>query len=35
VLQDAEIDRMLEWFADPNWEALSPIIMAAWGRRTE
>jgi SAM-dependent methyltransferase len=35
VLQDAEIDRMLELFADPNWEALSPVIMAAWGRRTE
>jgi SAM-dependent methyltransferase len=32
-LSDAEIDRMLELFEDPNWSALSPIIMAAWGRR--
>jgi SAM-dependent methyltransferase len=31
-LSDAEIDRMLELFADPDWAALSPIIFAAWGR---
>jgi len=33
LLSDAEIDRMLELFQDPNWSALSPIIMAAWGSR--
>jgi SAM-dependent methyltransferase len=32
-LSDAEIDRMLELFADPDWAALSPVIFAAWGRR--
>lgn len=31
-LSDAEIDRMLELFADPGWAALSPIIFACWGR---
>jgi SAM-dependent methyltransferase len=33
MLTDAEIDRMLELFEDPNWSAFSPVIMAAWGRR--
>jgi hypothetical protein len=28
----AEVDRMLELFADPNWAAFSPIIVACWGR---
>jgi SAM-dependent methyltransferase len=32
-LTHAEVDRMLELFDDPEWSALSPIIMAAWGRR--
>jgi SAM-dependent methyltransferase len=32
-LTDAQVDRMLELFDDPDWSALSPIIMAAWGRR--
>jgi SAM-dependent methyltransferase len=32
-LTDADIDRMLELFEDPNWSAYSPIILAAWGRR--
>jgi SAM-dependent methyltransferase len=32
-LSDAEVDRMLELFADPEWAALSPVIFAAWGRR--
>jgi len=31
-LTDAEIDRMLELFADPDWAALSPIVFACWGR---
>jgi SAM-dependent methyltransferase len=31
-LTDAEVDRMLELFDDPDWAALSPIIMAAWGQ---
>jgi SAM-dependent methyltransferase len=31
-LGDAEIDRMLELFADPDWAAVSPVIFAAWGR---
>jgi SAM-dependent methyltransferase len=31
-LSDADVDRMLELFADPAWAALSPIIFAAWGR---
>ncbi|MGH6878459.1 MAG: hypothetical protein ACREHV_13950, partial [Rhizomicrobium sp.] len=31
-LTDAEVDRMLELFADPEWAALSPIIFACWGR---
>jgi len=31
-LTDAEIDRMLELFADPDWAALSPIILGCWGR---
>jgi SAM-dependent methyltransferase len=33
LLSDAEVDRMLELFEDPNWAAYSPIILAAWGRR--
>jgi SAM-dependent methyltransferase len=33
MLTDAEVDRMLELFDDPNWSAFSPIIMAAWARR--
>lgn len=32
-LTDADIDRMLVLFDDPRWSALSPVIMAAWGRR--
>lgn len=32
-LAAAEIDRMLEFFDDPQWSALSPIVMAAWGTR--
>jgi SAM-dependent methyltransferase len=32
-LTEAEIDRMLALFADPDWAALSPIIFACWGRR--
>jgi hypothetical protein len=31
-LSNAEIDRMLELFANPEWAAFSPIIMACWGR---
>lgn len=31
-ITDAEINRMLELFADPDWAAFSPIIMACWGR---
>jgi SAM-dependent methyltransferase len=31
-LTDAEVDRMLELFADPAWSALSPLIVAAWGQ---
>ncbi|MGH6989219.1 MAG: class I SAM-dependent methyltransferase [Stellaceae bacterium] len=31
-LTDAELDRMLELCADPEWAALSPIIFACWGR---
>lgn len=31
-LTDAQVDRMLELFDDPNWAAFSPIIVAAWGR---
>jgi hypothetical protein len=34
MLTDDEVDRMLELFEDPNWAAMSPIIMAAWGRRS-
>ncbi|MGP0088723.1 MAG: class I SAM-dependent methyltransferase [Xanthobacteraceae bacterium] len=33
-LTDAEVDRMLELFANPGWAALSPIIFACWGRAT-
>jgi hypothetical protein len=33
-LTDMEIDRMLELFVDPNWAALSPIILGCWGRAT-
>jgi len=32
-LSDAEVDRMLQLFDDPDWAAMTPIIMAAWGRR--
>jgi SAM-dependent methyltransferase len=32
-LSDPEVDRMLELFEDPAWSALTPIVMAAWGRR--
>jgi SAM-dependent methyltransferase len=31
-LSNAEIDRVLELFANPEWAAFSPIIMACWGR---
>ena len=31
-LSDAEVDRMLDLFDNPAWSALSPIVMAAWGR---
>jgi 2-polyprenyl-3-methyl-5-hydroxy-6-metoxy-1,4-benzoquinol methylase len=31
-LSDAEVDCMLELFANPDWAAFSPIIMACWGR---
>jgi SAM-dependent methyltransferase len=34
-LTDAQVERMLELFDDPDWAALSPIIMAAWGRRAK
>lgn len=27
-----EIDRVLELFANPDWAAFSPLIMACWGR---
>jgi SAM-dependent methyltransferase len=30
-LAAAEIDRMLELFDNPQWAAISPIVMAAWG----
>lgn len=33
LLSPVEIDRMLEHFDDPAWSALSPLIVAAWGRR--
>jgi SAM-dependent methyltransferase len=33
LLSDAEVDRMLELFDDPEWAAYSPIILGAWGRR--
>jgi SAM-dependent methyltransferase len=32
MLTDAEVDRMLELFQNPEWSAFSPIIVAAWGR---
>jgi SAM-dependent methyltransferase len=32
-LTDLGIDRMLQLFSDPEWAALSPVILAAWGRR--
>ncbi len=31
-LSAAQIDQMLEWFGDPGWAALSPIIFACAGR---
>jgi SAM-dependent methyltransferase len=34
-LSDAEVDRMLELFANPDWVAVSPVIFAAWGRAPE
>ena len=33
LLTDADIDQMLVLFDDPEWSALSPLIVAAWGRR--
>jgi 2-polyprenyl-3-methyl-5-hydroxy-6-metoxy-1,4-benzoquinol methylase len=33
LLSEAEIDRMLELFDDPDWAAYSPLIVGAWGRR--
>jgi SAM-dependent methyltransferase len=33
LLSDAEVDRVLELFDDPDWAAYSPIILGAWGRR--
>jgi SAM-dependent methyltransferase len=33
LLSDAEVDRMLMLFEDPEWAAYSPIILGAWGRR--
>jgi SAM-dependent methyltransferase len=33
LLSDAEVDRMLELFEDPEWAAYSPIILGTWGRR--
>jgi SAM-dependent methyltransferase len=35
MLTDEEVERMLELFDDPNWSAFSPIILAAWGRRSD
>lgn len=32
-LTDADVDEMLELFGNPEWEALSPIFVAVWGRR--
>jgi SAM-dependent methyltransferase len=32
-LNDAEIDRMLELFDNPNWAAFSPVIVGAWGQK--
>jgi len=32
-LQQHAVDKMLELFEDPNFAALSPVVMAAWGRR--
>jgi SAM-dependent methyltransferase len=34
LLTDAEIDRMLELFDEPEWAAYSPIVLAVWGQRT-
>jgi SAM-dependent methyltransferase len=34
-LSQAEIDRMLALFDDPDWAALSPIIFACWGKRSD
>jgi SAM-dependent methyltransferase len=31
-LEDPEIDRMLALFDDPEWVAMSPLVLAAWGR---
>jgi SAM-dependent methyltransferase len=33
-LSEAEVDRMLALFEDPGWAAMSPVVMACWGRRT-
>jgi SAM-dependent methyltransferase len=35
MLTDDEVDRMLELFDDPNWSAFSPIILTAWGQRSD
>ncbi len=34
-LAKQEVEHMLELFEDPEWAALSPLILAAWGRRPE
>jgi hypothetical protein len=34
TLTNEKVGRMLELFEDPNWSAFSPIILAAWGRRS-
>ncbi|HEV7665791.1 MAG TPA: methyltransferase domain-containing protein [Chloroflexota bacterium] len=33
LLTDADVDRMLAYFDDPTWSAVSPLVVAAWGRR--
>jgi SAM-dependent methyltransferase len=32
-VSDAQVDRMLDLFEDPDWSAFTPIFLAAWGRR--
>ena len=34
LLTEAEVDQMLVHFEDPEWSALSPLVVAAWGRRS-